>query len=69
MVQYGKPYLAHMKYVEDYVLQSHKHAKTIYMIGDNLSTDILGGNTIAKSNQEQKNRPRWVTIAVRSGIY
>ena len=39
------------------------------MIGDNLSTDILGGNTIAKSNQEHKNNPRWVTVAVKSGVY
>ena len=43
-----------MKFIEEYVLKSHENVQTIYMIGDNLSTDVLGANTIAKHNKKLK---------------
>ena len=59
-----------MKYMEDYVLKCHKGVKTIYMIGDNLETDILGGNTISQHNERQdQDKPNWVTVAVKTGVF
>lgn len=69
IIQYGKPYIKHMKFIEEYVLRSHQNVQTIYMIGDNLSTDVLGANTIAKHNNKLENQPKWVSIAVKSGIF
>lgn len=62
---YGKPNLKHFQFVENKILKEQSSSiKTIYMIGDNLRSDILGANTInANSNIN------WVSIAVKTGLY
>ena len=69
---FGKPELGTFKYIEEYVMRRHPSVRTIYMIGDNLQTDIRGGNTIAKVNQTMpisEGKPNWVTIAVKTGVF
>ena len=69
VIEYGKPFINHMTFIEEYVLKYHDSVETIYMIGDNLSTDILGANMMAKNNKSIKGSPKWVSIAVKSGIF
>lgn len=62
---YGKPNLQHFKFVENKILSEQSTAiKTIYMIGDNLRSDILGANTINGNSNIN-----WVSIAVKTGLF
>jgi ribonucleotide monophosphatase NagD (HAD superfamily) len=44
-------------------LKFHPDVKKIYMIGDNLKSDILGANTINEDGIE------WISCAVLTGLY
>lgn len=62
---YGKPNLKHFQFVENKVLKDcGSDIKTIYMIGDNLRSDILGANTINDNSSIN-----WVSVAVKTGLF
>ena len=65
ITEYGKPHDNTFDFVENTILNSHPGIKTCYMVGDNLSTDIKGANDRNKVSQKMK----WVSIAVKTGIF
>jgi len=50
---FGKPEPAHLQYVQNYILSKCPQLERIYMIGDNLKSDILGANIINKINSSK----------------
>ena len=62
---YGKPDLNHFQFVENKIKKEcGANIKTVYMIGDNLRSDILGANTI-----NQNSEINWISIAVKTGLF
>jgi len=69
IIENGTPHLAHMQFTQDQVLQKSKDVKNIYMIGSNHQTDILGSNNISEFNSSKDGLPKWVSIAVKTGLF
>lgn len=65
-MHYGKPYDPTYSFVESEIKQKWPDVKRVYMIGDNLQTDILGANQRNKMSQDVE----WISVAVtETGIY